>query len=334
MKIKILLSVLILMVFISCGHKDRFQINMDKNRIKVKIQRFDRDLIELDTMNLRTSVKKLYDKYPDFLPVYLSHLDTVSTRDTMAVAGVLKNFINYPQVKEINQKVEDTFSEVSLIEKDISDAYTYMAHYFPQLKRPDVYFFVSGLSLPLITDEKMKFIGIGSDFYLGADFEPYKSVVYDYMLQNMRPESISVDVVSAVLFNYFRFDSKNNRLIDNMLHRGKVMYLLSVFMPEKTKQDVIGYTTEQWTWAEQNEKDIWETMIAQKALFSSDLQLIRRYLNDAPFTATVSQDSPGRLGTWIGMRIVESYMNKNKKATLPELMQMNNYQELLEKSGY
>ena len=57
-------------------------------------------------------------------------------------------------------------------------------------------------------------------------------------------------------------------------------------------------------------------------------------MQEAPFTAPVSQDSPGRLGEWIGLRIVKSFMNKNKNVTLPELMQMNNYQEILEKSGY
>jgi uncharacterized protein YjaZ len=57
-------------------------------------------------------------------------------------------------------------------------------------------------------------------------------------------------------------------------------------------------------------------------------------MNDAPFTAPVSQDSPGRLGTWLGWQIVESYMSKNPKATLTDLMKINNYQKMLEASGY
>ncbi|MHB9054822.1 MAG: gliding motility lipoprotein GldB [Paludibacteraceae bacterium] len=334
MKIKLCFSFLILIIFSSCERKDRFNIDTTRNRVEVKIHRFDKNLIQLDTLNLQFSVRKLYSKYPAFLKTYISNMDTISPLDTPAVGKVLKNFVNYPHVKKINQEVLTTFAEVSGIESEISEAYTYLAFYFPQLKRPEVYFFVSGLSRPLIMDDNMDFIGIGSDFYLGADFEPYKSVMYEYMLHNMRPQSLSVDLVSAVLFNYFRFDSKENRLIDNMLHRGKVMYLLSVFMPEKKLQDIIGYTPEQWTWAEKNESMIWKTIISQKDLFSSDYQLIRRYLNDAPFTAPISQDSPGRLGTWIGMRIVKSYMDKNQNVTLQKLMQLNDYQKILEESGY
>lgn len=334
MRIKFFLALLILITVFSCGRKDRFRINTTNNRADVKIQRFDRELIQLDTLDLITSVKKLYVNYPVFLQTFITNMDTVLPQDTMAVARVLNNFVTYPEVKKINQKVLEVFADVSGSEKEISDAYTYLSYYFPNLPKPEVYFFVSGLSRPVMMDEEMNFIGIGSDFYLGTDYEPYKSVVYDYMLQNMNPQNVSIDVVSAVLFNYFRFDSKQNRLIDNMLHRGKVMFLLSVFMPERAKQDIIGYTADQWNWAEKNESQIWKIMISQKDLFSSDLQLIRKYMNDAPFTSGISQESPGRLGTWVGMKIVESYMNKNKDVTLQRLMQLNNYQKLLEESGY
>ena len=69
-------------------------------------------------------------------------------------------------------------------------------------------------------------------------------------------------------------------------------------------------------------------------LFSTDVMLIKKYMNDAPFTATISQESPGRLGAWIGLRIVDSYMRKNTNVTLRDLMNENNYQKMLEQSDY
>jgi len=132
----------------------------------------------------------------------------------------------------------------------------------------------------------------------------------------------------------FVMNSSEYRLLDNMLFRGKVMYLLSVFMPNEKPEDIMGYSDEQWKWTKKNEKEIWATIIDQKHLFSTDLQLIRKYMNDAPFTAPVSQESPGRLGTWIGWQIVESYMNRNTKVSLTDLMKDSNYQKILEESGY
>ncbi len=335
MKLKLItLLLLFILIFTSCEKKNRFEIDTTNNRVEIQIRRFDRDLIQLDTTNLIASTKKIYQNYPKFLKLYLSELDTVSLEDTLAVSRVLEDFVSYPQIKDVNQKVLEVFSDVSGIEAEISDAFTYIAHYFPHLQLPEVYFFVSGLSRPAMMDAQLKMFGIGSDFYLGADYEPYKSMVYDYMLSNMRPENLSRDLISTSLFNNFRFDSKQNRLIDNMLYNGKVLYLLSVVMPSREQKDIVGYTAEQQQWAETQEKEIWKAIVGQKDLFSSDQQLIRKYMQEAPFTAPVSQDSPGRLGDWIGLRIVESFINKNKNVTLPELMQINNYQELLEKSGY
>jgi len=58
------------------------------------------------------------------------------------------------------------------------------------------------------------------------------------------------------------------------------------------------------------------------------------YLNDGPFTAEISQESPGRLGTWIGWRISQSYMEHNENATLQQLIENSDAQEILEKSFY
>ena len=96
----------------------------------------------------------------------------------------------------------------------------------------------------------------------------------------------------------------------------------------------MAYNPEHWKWCNQYEKNIWAAMIDQKDLFSTNNQLIKKYMNDAPFTAPISQDSPGRLGTWIGWQIVSSYMKNNSQVGLRDLMKDDNYQKMLENSGY
>lgn len=48
----------------------------------------------------------------------------------------------------------------------------------------------------------------------------------------------------------------------------------------------------------------------------------------------VSQDAPGRLGIWLGWRIVESYMEHNESISLQELMSEPDAQKILESSFY
>lgn len=324
----------IAILFASCAKKERFMIDTDKNRIEVEIHRFDIDLIHLDTLNLPVYVDMLQKKYPKFLPLFIENMTNSSINNSDSIGKILSDFVNYPLVKEVNSQVLEKFTDISSVQSEISDAFTYIHHYFPNLTLPELYFYVSGMNVPMIMNRDRSSFGIGTDFYLGADFAPYKEIMYDYMLQNFASERLPVDVISAVIFSNFGFDSRQNRLLDNMLFRGKRLYLLSVFSPDRNENEIIGYNPAQWQWAVDNEKDIWKAIVAQKDLFSTDQQLIRKYMDIAPFTAPISQESPGRLGEYLGLRIVKSFMEKNKNVTLPELMQMNNYQELLEKSGY
>jgi hypothetical protein len=316
----------------ACSKSNRFEIDTTKNRVNVKIHRFDKDLLSMDTTNMKVGLNSLYKRYPDFLPVFTANiLDTAAT-DTDAVRQLFYKFLTDTTFALVNKKALQTFGDVSDIEKEVSDAYTYINYYFPGVKLPEIYFYVSGFNRSVMMTNK--FIGVGTDLYLGTDFPPYKDYTYEYMLYNMRRECVATDLVSATLFRMFVMNSSEYRLMDNMLFRGKVMYLLSVFMPNEKPENIMGYSPEQWKWSKKYEKEIWAAIIDQKHLFSTDVQLIRKYMNDAPFTAPISQESPGRLGTMIGWQIVESYMNKHPKTSLTDLMKENNYQKMLEESGY
>ncbi len=332
MKIRLIFILISIVVLVSCHKANRFEIDTSKNRVEVKIHRFDKDLINLDTTHLAAATNLLYKNYPDFIPEFCSEVLDTSYTDTTAVQNLFSKFLNDTTFIPVNKKSLEVFDNVSGIERKVSDAYTYIHHYFPGVKLPEIYFFVSGFNRQVILNEK--FIALGTDMYLGADYPLYKSLTYNYLTYTMRPECVPVDLVSTTLFRMFVMNTKEDRLLDNMIFRGKIMYLMSIFMPEEKPEDIMGYKPEQWKWSEKYEKQIWSQIIDQKYLFSTDVQLIRKFMNDAPFTAPVSQESPGRLGTWIGWQIVTSYMNNNNQVTLTDLMDENNAQKILENSAY
>jgi len=323
---------LLTFLLVSCNKSNRFEIDTTKNRVVVKIHRFDCDLLKLDTSNINSGVKNLYSKYPDFIPEFCSSILDTSYTDTIAVQNLVHKFLKDSAFTAVNKKTLTTFADVSDIEKKVSDAYTYIHYYFPRVKLPEVYFFVSGFNRQVILNDKL--IALGTDLYLGSDFPAYKNLTYQYMIYNMRRECVAVDLVSTTLFRMFVMNSTEDRLLDNMLFRGKVMYLLSVFMPKEKPENIMGYNPGQWDWSKKYEKQIWGTIIDKKYLFSTDVQLIRKFMNDAPFTSPISQESPGRLGTWMGWQIIKSYMNNNPKITLTGLMDETDSQKILENSLY
>jgi len=329
---KIICLITVLITVVSCNKGNRFKIDTNQNKFEVKIHQFDKDMLMLDTTKMEEGVKSLYARYPEFMPAYVSEVLDTTTADTAVVSRLFHKYLTDTAFTTVNKKALELFSNVSDIEKQITDAFTYIHYYFPEVKLPEVYFYVSGYNRPVMMNNKL--IGIGTDFYLGSDFPKYNGLTYKYLIDNMKRECLATDLVSATLFRMFRQNSTENRLLDNMLFRGKVLYLMSVFMPEEKPERIIGYSPEQLKWCKTNEKQIWATIIEQKHLFSTDLMLIRKYLNDGPFTAPISQESPGRLGTWVGLQIVESYMQKNKNVTLRDLMNENSYQKMLENSEY
>lgn len=321
-----------ILILASCQKSSRFEIDTTRNRVDVKIHRFDKDLLSIDTTNTQKGVESLYKHYPEFIQNFTENILDTAVTDTTAVSNLIHQYLTDKTFAQLNKKTLETFNDISDIETKVSNAYTYMHYYFPNVKLPEIYFYVSGLNRAIMMNDK--FIGIGTDFYLGNDFPMYKDLNYEYLIYNMRRECLATDLVSTTLFRMFVMDGQDYRLLDNMLFRGKVMYLLSVIMPDEKPEVLMGYTPEQWKWSEKYEKEIWASIIDKKHLFSTDLILIRKYMNEAPFTAPVSQESPGRLGSYMGWQIVKSYMEKNANVSLTDLMSDNNYQKMLENSGY
>lgn len=332
MKFKYVFRVLLLMITaVSCQQNDRYGIKSSK-RIEVKIHRFDKAIISIDSSNIETEVVKLYKTYPGFMSDYISEIIDEDPTDTLQVQQLISDFIIDTAFVYINKKVQEVYADVSSIEKKISVAYSGLNHLFPKIKLPPVYFFVSGFNRALLLNDN--YIAIGTDLYLGNDFPKYSEITYKYLTINMRPESVPVDIVSALLYKNFQMNIVDKKLLDHVIYHGKILYLLSVLLSDENQEYIIGYSKENLEWCQKFEKEIWSAIIEQKHLFSTDVQLINKYINDAPFTATVSQESPGRLATWVGWQIVESYMNTNNNVGLQELMKETNAQKILENSGY
>ncbi|HBC79027.1 MAG TPA: gliding motility protein GldB, partial [Bacteroidales bacterium] len=75
-------------------------------------------------------------------------------------------------------------------------------------------------------------------------------------------------------------------------------------------------------------------LIENDLIFKTDQFTIRKLVGEAPFTSYFTNESPGRAAVWLGFRIVESFMNKNRGRDLELLMNNTNVQEILEKAKY
>lgn len=314
--------------------KHRSYWNAEMEPQQVEIVRFDQALLDVQEETVAQNIRELYAKYPEFMPLWVENILGIPSQDTAFLEKQLPLFLNDTLYgfKQTNALEKEMFADIKNLQLSINQAFTRIKHLYPELDIPTLYLFISGFQAPIYQEDGL--IGIGADMYLGSEYPYYNYVVYEYQKQTMRKECIPVDVVSAYLFRNIDYTSAQNRLLEQMLYRGKIMYLTAQIFDELPGYEVMGWTKEQWDWCVENEQAIWHHMMDQRALYKTEHLVISNYLNDAPFTSEVSQDSPGRLGIWVGWRIVESYMEHNENVSLQELMEESDAQKILELSSY
>jgi hypothetical protein len=173
---------------------------------------------------------------------------------------------------------------------------------------------------------------ISLELYLGKEHKFYEFP--DYLKQNFERNQIIPDVVSGFSFQKTAPITETN-LLSQMVYFGKQLYLKDVLIPHYSDAEKIGFTSKQITWCEENESYMWRYFIEKQLLYSNEQKLNNRFINPAPFSKfylEIDNESPGKVGVWIGWQIVRSFM-KNNEVSIQEMLKMNT-KELFEKSKY
>lgn len=302
--------------------------------VQIDIVRFDSALLALRSETVQQDVRQLYQDYPAFMPVFVEDILGIPSSDTTYLCQQIPAFLSDTVYgfAATNEREQALFADIEDIRIPLEEAFRRIDYLYPGTVIPSIYLFISGFNSSILFVEDD--IAVGADMYLGSDYEFYNRVVYDYQKFTMRKECIPADVVSAYLFRRFPYTGAQSRLLDNMIYRGKIMYVLAQLFPTLTKAEVMGYTEEQWHWCEYYERDIWNLMMDKKDLFKTETLVLSSYLNDGPFTSEISQSAPSRLGTWVGWQIVDSYMEHNDTITLQSLIAEPDAEKILEYSHY
>jgi gliding motility-associated lipoprotein GldB len=328
---KKIVFLLLPVMLLSCS-KGRFKIDTNKVDLNVKIERFDRDLMSMDTVNIDQSIAQMNEKYGEFFPVFSTNVIMLGVPESGDVfKEQLKAFLRDSTMREIYDECQRVFADVSDIQTEVTDAFKYIKYYFPDKKIPRVAMHISGFNQSVVVTEEL--LSISIDNYLGADYIYYKDVAYSYELQNMTRSKVAPDILLGYIMSEFPVES-GKTLLAQLLSRGKIYYLQSVIMPKRTEADIMGYTEEQYDWCKKNEKNMWDYLVSERQLYETSQLVSAKYINPAPFTVNFTQESPGQAAIWIGWQIIKSYMDNNPSVTLPELIKNLDYQKILEQSKY
>lgn len=314
----------------------------DVSNIKVDLstRRLDRDLLQLDTNNLSAGLRSLDAKYPDFLNFYLDTLmgfgiNRNYTDTNGGITDGLKTFLTYKDYRGLFDTVNKHFPDTKVIDGDLTNAFKYMKHYYPEFKVPKLVYFISGLNnWSAITYGDV--VGVGLDMYLGPKYPYYASVgIPAYVTQHLLPQYVSVNVMSAIYYNGHPFVMEGKNLLDLMIQRGKQQYFLEKVLPFANDTLRFGYTGKQMEWCHKGEADIYNFFLTQNLMYETNWQKIVRYVNDGPNATGMPAESPGNIGSWLGYKIVSAYMEQHPEMTMEKMLaQKDDAQKILQESKY
>jgi len=341
---KCLLSFSLLLFFYACKDKDV----PDVSGIKVNLQvvRFENDFFKIDTTDIQSSIIRLRQQHGNFTNDFLANImGLLQVSDSSGGSEkAIRQFIrDYMPVK---QDVDKTFGNFNAIRDETVKGLQFVKHYFPRYRLPprlitfigpmDAYFegSLGGYGDVITTDA----LATGLQLHLGSNFPLYHSkmgqALYPtYISKRFAPEYISVNCIKNVIDDLFPDNSASRPLVEQMVEKGKRMYLLDKFMPFTNDTLKTGYTEIQLKGAFKNEGIIWNHFLTNSLVYNSEPGIIKGFIGDSPNTPEFGTGSPGYIGLFTGWQIVKKFMEKNSEMSLQQLMQTD-AKKVFEESKY
>ncbi len=328
---------LLFLLFAGCGTEDRFDVDLSGTEpVNLEIQRLDRAVFELDpdTADMASHHLRLMEDHGDFYRTYYRKmLDEGSPNGPMAHLR-LKGFIEDINMQEVYQGVQEVHSSLDEEEKRFEKAFRYYKHHFPDSSIPQkLIAYQGGFSYAIYPTDSV--LGFGLEWFLGEDHEVIQRLPRqqfpDYKKGRMEPKYLVSEVVKGWL-KYKRKARANDAqtVLEHMVFDGKLLYTLDALMPETPDSIKIQYTPEQMRWVRENEARIWKTFVEREVFFKKDPKRIRKLMDPAPFTSILPRESPGRVGQWMGWRMVRAFMKENAQMPLEPLIRIQNAQRIFQ----
>ncbi|MES2238774.1 MAG: gliding motility lipoprotein GldB [Bacteroidota bacterium] len=305
----------LLFFFLSCDTKNKTEKAVAAIPVDLQIVRFDKLFFETAPQNL----PKLKREFPFFFP---------AGNDDAVWLEKMQN----PLWRELYAEVQKKFPDFDSYKSQLDDVFKHIKYYFPKTKTPKVYTVISEMDYNNKVIYADSLVIISLEMYLGKEHKFYQFP--NYIKQNFEPTQLMPDVVKSFAKTQIP-PAVDKNFVSAMIYAGKELYLKDMLLPDYNDADKIGYKPEQLQWCQENESYMWRYFVEKQLLYDDDPKLIPRFISPAPFSKfylEIDNESPGKVGAWIGWQIVRSYM-KNNEVSLPQLMHTA-AKEIFEKSNY
>lgn len=304
------------LALVACQNKDQVADDIAAIQINSEVNRFDQEFANATP----STISELRENYP------MLFSETVPDE---AYAQKMKDTLQ----AEINVEVSKAFPSFENEQEEINQFLKHLKYYFPEIPTPKIITLAEEVDYrnKVILNDDILLISL--DNYLGENHHFYEGIA-SYISNLQSTEFLISDIAQAYAEKIVPRNS-SRKFLSTMMHRGKILYIKSLLQRFQDPYLVFHYSADELNWAYANEAQIWKYFVEKSLLYSSDQKLKERFINIGPYSKfylEFDNESPPRLGQFIGYRIVEAFMNKND-ISLKEMIKMD-AEEIYNKSNY
>jgi len=306
----------------ACGHGDNAPDVSGVDVKPVQIVRYDTAWFSLDSNNIVPGLRRLSREYPYFTGDFVGNIlgaGPLSDTSQVAFAASRQFLVSYLPVKD---SLEKKYARLEWLKEQLTQSFRYIKYYFPRYNLPPkVVVFIGPFDGPGVAITQLtlaiglqSYAGKNSSFYAGQDHYP------SYITRRFEPEYIVPNSITALSEDIFPDSSDGRALVEQMIIKGKYLWLAGKLQPGIPDSIRTGYTQAQLKWCGANEAGIWNFFLQNTDLYTKDPDLIKNYIGDGPKTLGMPDTSPGNIGAWVGWQIVNKYVQLHPDITPVALM--------------
>ncbi|MDP1802537.1 MAG: hypothetical protein Q8L81_14350 [Bacteroidota bacterium] len=333
---RILLLPFFILLLNSCKNN---ALDVDISDVNIKpltLLRLENDVFTVNPANFDEKNKEFAQKYGSFYEHYVtSFINIGGTKDSLYKPALL-GFCNDRDMRETYDYVKKLYPNTTIeeINNELTNCVKRFKYHFPKRKLPTrLITCTNGYNYAVAYTDSALVLGL--DMYLNDTAKFYQMLnTPKYQLRMMNENYILPNLAKGWMLTEFDNEQPVNTLLYHTIFYGKIFYAMNALLPNTNDSLLIGYTTPQMKYVNENEKNLWGYFAEKNRLYENNLKTIQELTTDGPFTGSISKDCPPRIAMWVGWQIIRSYMKNNKDVTLEQLMTDTDSQKILSKSKY
>lgn len=297
-----------------------------------EILRYDRLLDEFVSLNSFSALQRMHTEYPQATRLLIEDVLTLGKVQEPRIEQKLRNFYLDSTMQVLLEDVHREYTDLSGEEKELNRVFRQLKKIDPNFRIPRVYAQISGLNQSIVVVDSV--LGISLDKYLGEDYPLYKKYYYDYQRCVMNRERLVPDALFFYLNSEYPLPGdKVHTLLDYMVDYGKITWVIAHCRNvDLIKQTAIDPESEEWYL--QHEGQVWKWIREHRALDTSDMTVVRLFMEPRENTPCFGAEAPDKIGLWLGIQIVDHYMKSHPELTVGDLLHTNDYKRILKESGF